>query len=76
MNKFESFALNQWLSDYPDNMGYDEIIELLEKDNWNDPSDTWQEIITPWELIEYHTGEQIAELIDDIKRSAERWFTP
>ena len=33
MKLSEQFALNQWLSDYPDDMTYDEVITALKVDN-------------------------------------------
>lgn len=62
----ETFALNQWLSDYPAAMPYDEIISALESDDYFDHD------IVVWEPIEDYTGEQIAEMIDDTRRAFER----
>lgn len=65
--KAQYFALNQWLSDYPDDMTYEQVIEILRKDAWSDdePDRSWCEVITPWYLIEGHVGEQIADLIEE-----------
>ena len=68
----QSFALNQWLSDPPDDMTYDEVIEILRRDTWSDPDDAWAKAITPWYLIEGHAGEQIAEFIEDTYSAALR----
>jgi hypothetical protein len=68
------FALDQWLSDYPDDMTYDEVIQLLRLDAWSDkePDRDWMEVITPWYLIEGHVGEQIADFIEDTYSAALR----
>ena len=68
------FALDQWLSDYPDGMTYDEVIKLLRQDAWSDkePDRDWMEVITPWYLIEGHVGEQIADFIEDTYSAALR----
>jgi hypothetical protein len=68
MTNSESFALNQWLSDYPDDMSYAEIIERLSVENeWND--------ITVWELVENNTTDQVATFIEDTKTAHERSLT-
>lgn len=68
------FALDQWLSDYPDGMTYDEVIQLLRLDAWSDeePDRDWMEVITPWYLIEGHVGEQIADFIEGTYSAALR----
>lgn len=65
--KAQYFALNQWLSDYPDGMTYEQVIEILRKDAWSDdePDRSWCEVITPWYLIEGHVGEQVADFIEE-----------
>jgi hypothetical protein len=62
----ETFALNQWLSDYPASMTYDEIISQLGSDNYFDHD------IVVWEPIEDYSGEDIAEMIDDTRVAFER----
>jgi hypothetical protein len=77
LERAQDFALDQWLSDHPDDMTYDQIIEVLRKDKWSSlqPNDEWSEIITPWYLIEGHVGEQIADFItstcSDVQRLLE-----
>ena len=68
------FALDQWLSDYPDGMTYEEVIQLLRLDAWSDkePDRDWMEVITPWYLIEGHVGEQIANFIEGTYSAALR----
>lgn len=58
----ERFALNEWLTDYPDDMTYDEIIALLNVDN------QWMvDGITVWYLVENNTTDQVAIFIGDTK---------
>jgi hypothetical protein len=63
----ETFALNQWLSDYPADMPYQEILDQLHSGSYEDDFD-----IMPWQLIENYSGNQIAEMIDDTRRAFER----
>lgn len=71
MKKSERFALNQWLSDYPDGLTYDEIIQRLE----NDPNAWRVEDITPWVLVETFPLGAIAEFIDTTQRALECEFS-
>jgi len=68
MTKAERFALNQWLSDYPEDMTYDEIISML-----NESKNEWvHESLCVWELVENHTLDQVAEFIEDTRKAFER----
>ena len=67
MKASEQFALNQWLSDYPDNMTYEEIIAALKVDN------QWMvDDITVWYLVENNTTDQVDMFIEDTKDAFER----
>lgn len=67
MKLSEQFALNQWLSDYPDDMTYEEIIAALKVEN------QWMvDDITVWYLVENNTTDQVAMFIEDTKESFER----
>jgi len=66
MKLSEQFALNQWLSDYPDDMTYDEIIAALQVDEWKIDD------ITVWYLVENNTTDQVAMFIEDTKDAFER----
>lgn len=63
MKTSERFALNEWLSDYPDNMTYDEIIDAMvgEEEEWT------HENITVWQVVEHFTLRQVAEFIDNTR---------
>ena len=67
MKLSEQFALNQWLSDYPDDMTYDEVITALKVNN------QWMvDDITVWYLVENNTTDQVAMFIEDTKEAFER----
>jgi len=68
MKPSERFALNQWLCDYPDDLSYQEIITVLSEsaNEWNIDN------VTVWELVEHHTLDQVAELIEDTRKAFER----
>ena len=68
MKTSELFALNEWLSDFPDNLTYDEIIAIL-----RDPENTWcADEVTVWEVVEDCTCDQVAQFIEDTKKHFER----
>ena len=70
MTNSESFALDQWLSDYPADMSYDDIIQRLSVENeWN------VDDILVWFLVEGNTTDQVAEFIEDTKLAYERSLT-
>lgn len=60
----EQFALAQWLSDWPDEWAYQDIIENLESDEYDE--------VIPWHLIENESGKRIAELIESTRWSFEQ----
>lgn len=72
LERAQDFAIDQWLSDHPDDMTYDQIIKMLRKDKWSKPNDKWCDVITPWYLIEDQAGENIAEFIEDTCAAALR----
>jgi hypothetical protein len=63
---YEKFALDQWLSDYPDDMSYEDILyEILDPDS---------ELINPWEVVENFPRREIADMIEDARICAETTF--
>ena len=62
MKHSERFALNQYLTEYPE-ISYSEILEMLWGGNF--------ENITPWSVVENRSGDQIAEFIDITKNDVE-----
>ena len=62
MKVSERFALGQWLSDYPDDKTYDEVLEMITEEH---------EDIVLWETIENYPPESVIEMIDDTRSSFE-----
>lgn len=64
MKLSEQFALNQWLTDYPENLTYDEVIDLMlgDEDEWT------QDEITVWQTVEHFTLRQVVEFIEDTRK--------
>ena len=68
MKKSELFALNEWLSDYPENMDYEEIIAVL-----NNAEDEWTvDDITVWGVVENFPLDQVADFIENTRIHFER----
>lgn len=68
MKNSENFALNQWLSDYPVDMSYGDILEIMRTEE-----NSWKcEEISVWEAVENFTLDQVAEFIEDTKAAFER----
>jgi len=64
MKLSEQFALNQWLTDYPEGLTYDEVIDLMlgDEDEWT------HDQITVWETVEHFTLRQVIEFIEDTRK--------
>ena len=62
MTHAETFALSQWLSEYPDNLSYDAVIEMLL---------TEDDQVTVWHLVERYNADDVCEFIEDTRRSFE-----
>jgi len=62
MKVSERFALGQWLSDYPDDKTYDEVLEMITEEH---------EDVILWEPIENYPPESVIEIIDDTRSSFE-----
>ena len=62
----EQFALAQWLSDWPSDMTYDQILDAIRRDDYDS-----DEIII-WQLIEDETAYQVVELIENTAWAFER----
>lgn len=48
----EKFALNEWLSDYPENLDFDDVIDLLRDEDLSVVVWQWFENMPAYELIE------------------------
>jgi hypothetical protein len=62
MKKSEIFALNEWLTDYPENKTYDEIIDMMIEDD---------DEISPWYIVQDHSLVQIIEFIENTRKHFE-----
>jgi len=65
LTKFEHFALDEWLSEYPSNMSFQNVLDKIYEED---------EGITPWEMIEDYDALTIIETIMNTKSHAERVF--
>ena len=62
----EKFALNEWLSDYPEDLEYYEILELMSQDDWSVDG------ISVWEVVENFTLDQVSGFIENTRMHFER----
>lgn len=54
METSERFAINEWLSDYPNDATFEEILDLIR---------TGDESVIAWELVEHYPPSDLIELI-------------
>jgi hypothetical protein len=62
----EQFALDEWLTYYPEDMPYADILKLLREADWSD------EAISVWEVVERYPLSQVAEFIEDTRLHFDR----
>ena len=62
----EQFALDEWLTYYPEDMPYADILTLLREADWS------HEAISVWEVVERHPLSQVAEFIEDTRLHFDR----
>lgn len=62
----EQFALDEWLTFYPEDMSYADIIKLLMESDWS------HEAISVWEVVENYPLSQVAQFIEDTRRHFDR----
>lgn len=55
----QRFALNEWLSDYPDGPSYDELLSMIEAGS---------DEIAVWQVAEDYPGYQVAEMIESTRQ--------
>ena len=67
MKVSERFALNQWLSEYPDTMSYDSVLQVIGLDLFS----SGDHGIILWEMIENYPNDDIIEIIEDTRKSFE-----
>lgn len=57
MKTSERFALNEWLSEWPENASFDDVLYLLLDDD--------DETVIPWDAIEDHPRVSVAQFISN-----------
>ena len=68
MKTSEHFALDHWLSEYPDNLTYHQVLAIM-----RDPKNEWQcDEVCVWEVVEDYTLDQVANFIEDTRSHFER----
>ena len=67
MNTSELFAVNEWLSDYPQDATFEEIMDLIRTDD---------ESVMPWELVEDYPAAALIEIIYNTKMHFESVTKP
>jgi hypothetical protein len=58
MKTSEKFALNEWLTDYPANLEYDEVLDALRDEDEN---------VMPWQWFERMPISELIENIDNTR---------
>ena len=58
METSERFAINEWLSEYPEDKTYEEIMDLIYEED---------ESVIPWELVEHYPAADLIEVIYNTK---------
>ena len=74
MTKPQAFALGEWLSEWPENWSYEQVIDWLM--NNEDPAysdDEDDERVWVWEPMEDYSGTQVAVFIEDTRKAFERY---
>jgi hypothetical protein len=67
MKQSEKFALAEWLAYFDDDLSYDQIMGILETDEWSHPD------INVWEVVENHTLQQVSEFVSNTKSHFEMY---
>jgi len=68
MTKSQAFALGEWLSEWPENWSYEQVIDWLM--NNEDPAysdDEDDERVWVWEPMEDYSGTQVAGFIENTR---------
>lgn len=73
MTRSQAFALGEWLSEWPDNWSYEQVIDWLmnnEDPAYSDAED--DERVWVWEPMEDYSGTQVAVFIENTRCHFER----
>jgi hypothetical protein len=74
MTKSEAFALGEWLSEWPENWSYRQVIDwLLNNDDYHYSEDEDDQRVWVWEPMEDFSGTQVVEYIENTRRHFERF---
>ena len=63
----EHFAVNEWLSEYPNDKTFEEIMDLIYEED---------EAVVPWELVEDYPAAALIEIIYNTKMHFESVTKP
>lgn len=72
MDKYEAFAVGHFLSQWPENLSFNEIMKVLRGDG--DHYINYQDEIWPWELVEAVPFEDLVRLIEGMESSLREVF--
>lgn len=73
LNTYERFALGQYLSEFPEDKSFHEILDIIEKSDFDD--EAYDELLV-WEPFENCDGDNLAALIGALKEDLEEVFVP
>lgn len=59
----QDFVLDLFLSDYPSNLSYDQLLTMMTEEP------DWESEITVWEPFEHYDGHWMAQTINETKQS-------
>ena len=71
ITEFQKFALDEWLSAYPPDIGYDAVLDTIMNPQSNEEAWSW----CPWAVAENLTHEQLVENIENTRQHAEAVFS-
>lgn len=67
MNAYEQCALQEYLTDFPWDCSYTQILKMVEEDD---------DRVIVWEPFTHFRGETVVKYIENLKDSLERRFIP
>jgi len=59
----QTFALNSWLVDYPSDWSYDQILAVLDDDNFAECNTMWRKVIIPIPVADGVNGDVLVTYI-------------
>lgn len=67
MNAYEHFALNEYLSAFPNDLTFEGVLDLLLDED---------DEVCVWEAFEYHSPTEVADYITALRDNLVRHFIP